>query len=157
MTGESNRPRSKTAGPQKDDPTGTWWFVVDTGTAPDGKRRQAKRRGFPTKKAAAEALDKLRVDSRQGTFVQPHRQTLADFLVDQWLPTQRRKLATSTLVAIRTECPAAHHSGAQQDPDPSNRRRRHQSLLRPPAHRGPIEWPTSSRTQTTHGAARRGT
>ena len=96
MTRESKRPRSKTAGPQKDDATGTWWFVVDTGTGPDGKRRQAKRRGFPTKKAAAEALDNLRVDSRQGTFVQPNRQTLAAFLVDEWLPTERRKLATST-------------------------------------------------------------
>ncbi len=50
--------RSGSAIPRKDQATGTWSFVLDIGTAPDGRRRQAKRRGFPTKRAAQEELDR---------------------------------------------------------------------------------------------------
>lgn len=72
------------AGPRRDEKSGTWWFVVDLGPGPDGRRRQARRRGFPTKKAAQEALDAVRVTAREGTFVAPARMTVAAYL-DQWL------------------------------------------------------------------------
>ena len=71
-------------GPRKDEKTGTWSFVVDLGPGPNGERRQARRRGFPTKKAAQEALDQVRVTARDGTFVRPERMTVAEYL-DQWL------------------------------------------------------------------------
>ncbi len=44
--------RHQTAAPRKDPKTGSWYFIVDIGTGADGKRRQARRRGFETKKAA---------------------------------------------------------------------------------------------------------
>src|SRR5829696_2656329 len=72
------------AGPRKDETSGTWSFVVDLGPGADGKRRQARRRGFATKKAAQEALDEVRVTARDGTFVRPERLTVAAYL-DQWL------------------------------------------------------------------------
>lgn len=72
------------AGPRKDEKSGTWSFVVDLGPGADGKRRQARRRGFATKKAAQEALDEVRVTARDGTFVRPERVTVAAYL-DQWL------------------------------------------------------------------------
>jgi integrase len=80
---------------------GTWWFVADLGPglARGGEwkeRRQAFRRGFPTKAAAQEALDELRVSSRQGTYVAPARQTVKAFLELEWLPAVRRRLAEST-------------------------------------------------------------
>jgi integrase len=87
---------STTAAPRKDPKTGTWWFVVDLPPDVRGRRRQAKRRGFPTKKAALEALDELRSAARRGTFVAPQRQTLRAFLVDDWLPAMRRELEEST-------------------------------------------------------------
>ncbi len=88
--------RSKTAAPLRDPVTGKWNFVVDLGPGPDGKRRQAKRCGFPTKKAAQEALDAIRTDSRQGTFVAPAKTTLGAYLTHEWLPAVKRELAEST-------------------------------------------------------------
>jgi len=37
------------ASPRRDPKTGTWWFIVDLPIGGDGRRRQAKRRGFRTK------------------------------------------------------------------------------------------------------------
>lgn len=87
---------AKDAGPRKDQVNGTWWFVVDLAPGPDGRRRQAKRRGFRTKAEAQFALDELRGESRKGTYVAPSRQTLGQFLVDDWLPVVKRRLAEST-------------------------------------------------------------
>lgn len=82
--------------PRKDQNTGTWWFVVDLPAGPGGTRRQAKRRGFATKKDAQAALDDLRVGGRQGTYVAPARQSFTAFLRDDWLPSVRLSLAEST-------------------------------------------------------------
>ena len=60
------------------------------------ERRQARRRGFATKKAAQDALDELRSSARQGTFVAPAKTTLGAYLTDEWLPAVRRELADST-------------------------------------------------------------
>jgi integrase len=88
--------RSQTAAPRKDPKTGKWFFVVDVGIKPDGKRQQAKRRGFRTKAKAQEALDNLRGDRREGTFVAPAKQAFGDFLTDEWLPVVKRTRAQST-------------------------------------------------------------
>ncbi len=87
---------AKDAGPRRDPANGTWWFVVDLAPAADGRRRQAKRRGFKTKAEAQAALDDLRVSSRQGTYVAPMRQTVGEFFRSDWLPAVRRRLAEST-------------------------------------------------------------
>jgi integrase len=76
--------RAASAAPRRDEATGTWWFVVDLGASQDGKRRQAKRRGFRTKKLAQEELDKLRREVTTSTYVAPARQTLGEYL-DKWL------------------------------------------------------------------------
>lgn len=88
---------AKTASPKRDDKTGTWWFVVDLAPTGDGKRRQVKRRGFPTKKSAQAALDELRHDNRHGTYVPPARQTLGEYLVNDWLPAIRTTIDRDTL------------------------------------------------------------
>lgn len=87
---------SSAATPKKDPKTGTWWFVIDLPPHADGGRRQAKRRGFRTKAEAQAALDELRVDVRRGTYVAPARQTLAEFLEEDWLPAIRSTVAPST-------------------------------------------------------------
>ena len=93
-----NRQRSAT--PTKAE-NGTWGFVVDLGPGPDSngewrERRQARRRGFATKREAQEALDELRVSSKDGTYVAPERVTVKDFLEQEWLPAVRLRLAQST-------------------------------------------------------------
>ncbi|MGD0747720.1 MAG: tyrosine-type recombinase/integrase [Acidimicrobiales bacterium] len=84
--------RAASAAPRKDEATGTWWFIVDTGTGPEGQRLQARRKGFRTRREAQEALDKLRRSVTTQTFVAPAKQTLAEYL-DSWtagLPTRLR-------------------------------------------------------------------
>jgi integrase len=87
---------SSAAAPRKDPKSGTWWFVVDLPARGDGRRRQAKRRGFPTKAAAQAALDDLRVRTRTGTYVAPARQTFGEFLTQDWLPAIRTTVEPST-------------------------------------------------------------
>lgn len=98
--------RNSTAVPRKDTRTNTWYFVVDLGpgSGKDGKpreRRQAYRRGFPTKKAAQEALDGIRHSIATATYVAPSRQTLAEYLRSDWLPSARSNLEESTWASYR--------------------------------------------------------
>lgn len=81
---------------RKDTDRGTWFFVVDLPSA-DGKRRQVRRRGFATKKAAKAALDALTEDVHHGLHVDRNRLTVGQYLTDQWLPT--RGLSPSTIEA----------------------------------------------------------
>ncbi len=90
--------RAREAGPVKDPKTGVWGFVVDVGVDEHGKRKQARRRGFRTKKLAQGELDKLRSDVANQTYVPPARQTFSEFL-DEWLAIMAGpdKLKPSTL------------------------------------------------------------
>src|SRR6266566_2475169 len=69
--------------------TFTWAFVVDV-TAKDeqgrllGKRRQKKAQGFATRAAAQDALGELQVEKKAGTYIDPSRMTLGEYL-DQWI------------------------------------------------------------------------
>jgi integrase len=95
-------PRS--AAPTRDE-NGSWSFIVDLGPGPDlraghegewRQRRQARRRGFPTKRAAQEAMEELRVSSRLGGYVPPERLTVREFMAEIRLPSQRSHLAELT-------------------------------------------------------------
>ncbi|MCW3039255.1 MAG: integration/recombination/inversion protein, partial [Solirubrobacterales bacterium] len=48
---------------------GTWWFIVDIGAA--GERKQTRRRGFPTKKAAQAELTRILGALEQRHYVAP--------------------------------------------------------------------------------------
>ena len=104
---------TRNVGPRKDDRSGSWWFVVDLPRGPKGERRQARRRGFPTRKAAQEALDRLRVSAREGTFVEPTKITLATWL-DRWcegLVTAGRSPATIESYRRQLETHVVPHLG----------------------------------------------
>jgi integrase len=79
----------------QDKTRGTWSFVVDV-HSDDGARRQMRRRGFRTKKAAAEALATVLAEQARGVFVRPSRTTVAAYLVDEWMPARARSLKPST-------------------------------------------------------------
>jgi integrase len=62
--------------------TFVWAFKVDD-SEPGQPRHQLKRSGFATKAAALEALSKLQVQKAEGTYVDPNRITVGEYL-DQW-------------------------------------------------------------------------
>ncbi len=66
------------------------------GPCADGSRKQMKRRGFATKKAAIDAEAEVLADQARGTFVRPARVTLSSFLLDEWLPAKTPTLKPST-------------------------------------------------------------
>jgi integrase len=82
------------AGSVKKDASGRWFFIVDL-TPPGGKRRQVRRRGFATKAEALDELDNVKDKVRTGTYVEPSKQTLAEFLTE-WLETVKPTLRPST-------------------------------------------------------------
>ncbi len=80
----------------------TWTIVYDIGRDPDtGRRRQRWQGGFVTKRDAERSLvDVLgRIDI--GSYVEPTKQTVADFLRNEWLPTIRPQLKMSTYASYR--------------------------------------------------------
>lgn len=83
---------------KKDEQRGTWFFVIDL-PSPDGRRRQIRRRGFDTKKAATAAMRRILDDVDHGIHVDRSRLTLGQFLVDHWLPTRGAQLRPSTVEA----------------------------------------------------------
>ena len=84
-----------TQGSIKKDASGKWSFVVDLASA-GGKRKQAFRRGFATKKEAQAELTTLLGNQQRGTYVAPTRSALGQFLLDEWLPARRPSLRAST-------------------------------------------------------------
>jgi integrase len=66
----------------------TWGFVVDMTPKDEqgrllGKRKQKAVQGFPSKGAAQAALNKLQAEKVAGTFIDPTRMTLGEYL-DRW-------------------------------------------------------------------------
>ncbi len=87
--------------PRKDLKRGTWYFVEDL-PSPNAKRRQVKRRGFPTKKAAERARRALLARAEHGTLVDPSRLAVGEYLTEQWLPALvGRNLRRTTLDGYR--------------------------------------------------------
>ncbi len=81
-------------------PNGSWSFVVDL-TDPGGVRRQTRRRGFPTRRAAQTALTQVLSSLAESTYVPPQRQTVAAFLTDTWLPAIEHTIKPATFESYR--------------------------------------------------------
>jgi integrase len=96
VSNSSERQRRNTAVPVRDPETGTWGFVVDVGRDPStGKRRQVRRRGLATKRAAQAELDALRQSGRDSTYVRKTRESVREYLI-VWLQTIEPTLKPST-------------------------------------------------------------
>lgn len=74
-----------------------WCVVVDLGRDPvTGKRIRNWHSGFESKKAAERARTEILSRLDKGTYVEPSRRTLTGFLLDEWLPATKGRLADST-------------------------------------------------------------
>jgi integrase len=81
---------------------GKWGFVVDV-PGPDGQRRQVRRQGFGTSRAANDALHELLDASRHGLPTDRRGgPTVEEYLTGQWLPSlEGRDLRATTLDSYR--------------------------------------------------------
>ena len=62
----------------------SWYYIVDLGRDEvTGKRKQEMKRGFRTRREAESAMRKVISSIEDGTYAQPSRKTLAQFL-DEW-------------------------------------------------------------------------
>lgn len=85
----------------RQEPNGTWMFVLDT-TPPGSKQRaQTRRRGFRTKREAQAALNDAVAALSAKTYVPPSRQLLGVFLSDSWLAAVETRLRRGTWESYR--------------------------------------------------------
>lgn len=75
----------------------TWYYWADLGVGPDGKRHQKSAGGFKTRREAEEGFARLRDSVRTGTYVGTRKMTVAQFLVDEWLPAMQATIRPTTL------------------------------------------------------------
>lgn len=91
-------------GTAKQDPArGTWFYVLDLGTDErTGKRRQMRRRGFATERAALMAMWEVRDRVEQEQEVaNAGRQTVSGYL-ERWLAEQEHHLSPAAWTNYRT-------------------------------------------------------
>jgi len=74
-------------------------LVADVGGP--GERKQTRRRGFATRKAAQAELTRILTSLEQRTFVAPKRQTVAVFLTETWLPAIEHTVKPATYESYR--------------------------------------------------------
>jgi integrase len=84
-----------------------WYVVIELPRGADGKRRQKWSRGFDTRKAAEAVRARLVHELNTGFYVEPSRMTLAEWLVDHWLPVTRTRVKPTTFRAYRSSI--RHH------------------------------------------------
>jgi predicted RNA-binding Zn-ribbon protein involved in translation (DUF1610 family) len=63
------------------------------------ERRQQTTSGFPTKRAAEEALNTVLNSLQTGTYAPPAKLTVREYLTNEWLPAIAGTIRPSTLVA----------------------------------------------------------
>jgi integrase len=86
---------------------GSWFCVVDVDSdkldpeTGKPKRKQTRRRGLPTRKAAQAELTRILTSLEQRVYVAPKRQTVAAFLTETWLPGIAHTIKAATLHSYR--------------------------------------------------------
>lgn len=86
---------------QKPKGPGRWYVVLDLDRAADGRRRQKWHSGYASKREAENALAQLLSARIVGTYVEPSRMTLRDFLVERWLPAAETTVRPTTAFGYR--------------------------------------------------------
>jgi integrase len=86
---------------------GSSWTVVYDEPSDNGKRRQRSKGGFPTKRDAQRFLNETLQRLDTGSYAAPTKQTLGDYLEQEWLPatagTLRPSSATRYAQTVRAE------------------------------------------------------
>ncbi len=99
MRGHIHKRVRKTRGGKQ---TTLWYVVVDIGAGADGRRRQKWHGGFRTRREAEAARAKIVSDLHAGSYVAPHRITLAEWVRESWLPMIASRIKPSTYDSYRS-------------------------------------------------------
>lgn len=78
-----------------------WYVVVDVGTGPDGKRKQKWHGGFKTRREAEAASADIIRDLENQSYIAPNQQTLAQYALEEWIPTMATQVKHSTWDSYR--------------------------------------------------------
>src|SRR5256885_2314803 len=78
-----------------------WAVVVDIGIDESGRRQQKWHSGYNTRKDADAALTEIVGKLRAGTYVEPTRQSTAQYL-REWLPAIKCTVRSTTWRSYRT-------------------------------------------------------
>ena len=65
------------------------------------KRRQEMKAGFASKREAADALTKVLTSISTGTYIEPSRMLLSEFLTGEWLPAIRSTIRPTTYLSYQ--------------------------------------------------------
>ena len=74
----------------------SWTALWDATDPTTGKRRQKSKGGFARQKDAERFLSETLASVNAGTYVEPSKQPLARFLLDEWLPAIRGTVRPNT-------------------------------------------------------------
>lgn len=93
-------------GSVKQESNGTWTVVVDVPSSEldargRPKRKQTRRRGFKTRREATVALNGLLHELDKHVYVAPQNQTLAEFILETWLPAAQPTIKQTTYEGYR--------------------------------------------------------
>lgn len=66
-----------------------WRIRYDLPPGPDGRRRPTTRRGFARRKDAEKALTEILGSLERGTYVDPSKVTVRQYLEEEWLPSRK--------------------------------------------------------------------
>ncbi len=79
-----------------------WYVVVDIGRSLEGKRRQKWHGGYASRAEAERARAGIVSGLHDGSYVEPTGLTVADWIVDRWLPLITKRAAATTIVSYQS-------------------------------------------------------
>ena len=80
----------------------TWTVVYDEGHDENGRRRQRSKGGFATRRDAQRFLTDVLSRLGDGSYAQPSKVTLAEFLTGEWLPAVEGTVRPLTFMQHRS-------------------------------------------------------
>jgi integrase len=80
----------------------TWTAVYDEGHGENGRRRQRSKGGFQTRRDAQRFLTDVLARLGDGSYAQPSKVTLGEFLLEEWLPAVEATVRPGTFAHYRS-------------------------------------------------------
>jgi integrase len=80
----------------------SWTVVYDEGRDEQGRRRQRSKGGFATRREAQAFLNSVLTRLGDGSYAAPSKQTLADYLENEWLPAIESTVRPLTFTQYRS-------------------------------------------------------
>ena len=99
--GTKNRPDGTGSIRQRGETFTAYWFTRHPAT---GERVQHSKGGFRTQREAGRHLKEVLADVQRGTWAEPKKVTLANFLTDEWLPAIASSKRPTTVASYTVVC-----------------------------------------------------